>query len=58
MAAAPDRLVWGTDWPHVKVDVAIPNDADMADLLPRWVPDEGLRHRILVENPATLYGFD
>ena len=58
VAAAPERLVWGTDWPHVKVDTAVPNDGDMADLLAKWVPDEALRHQILVENPASLYGFD
>lgn len=58
LATAPERLVWGTDWPHVKVDVAVPNDGDMADVLARWVPDERVRHRILVENPAALYGFD
>lgn len=58
LATAPERLVWGTDWPHVKVDMAVPNDGDMADVLARWVPDERVRHRILVENPAALYGFD
>jgi 2-pyrone-4,6-dicarboxylate lactonase len=58
LAAAPERLVWGTDWPHVKVDVAVSNDGDLADLLAGWVPDERVRHRILVENPAALYGFD
>jgi predicted TIM-barrel fold metal-dependent hydrolase len=56
-AAAPERLVWGTDWPHVKVDVGVPNDGDMADLLLRWTPDEAVRRRILVDNPAALYGF-
>jgi predicted TIM-barrel fold metal-dependent hydrolase len=58
VAAAPERLVWGTDWPHVKVDVGMPNDGDMADLLLRWAPDEAVRRRILVDNPAALYGFD
>lgn len=58
--AAPDRLVWGTDWPHVKVawDYAMPNDGDLADLLAAWVPDATTRHKVLVENPARLYGFD
>jgi len=57
---APDRLVWGSDWPHVKVtwDIAMPNDGDLLDLLATWVPDAGLRHKVLVENPARLYGFD
>jgi predicted TIM-barrel fold metal-dependent hydrolase len=55
--AAPDRIVWGTDWPHVMVKGAMPNDGDLADMLLEWVPDEGLRERVLVTNPAKLYGF-
>jgi 2-pyrone-4,6-dicarboxylate lactonase len=57
---APDRLVWGSDWPHVKVtwDTPMPNDGDLMDLLASWVTDAGLRHKVLVENPAHLYGFD
>ncbi|HEY2136695.1 MAG TPA: amidohydrolase family protein, partial [Xanthobacteraceae bacterium] len=57
--AAPDRLVWGSDWPHVKTDwtVPMPNDGDLADLLATWVPDAGLRQKVLVDNPARLYGF-
>ena len=57
VAAAPDRLVWGTDWPHVLVDPPVPNTGDLTDLLTTWVPDEALRKRILVDNPARLYGF-
>ena len=55
--AAPDRVLWGTDWPHVMVKSAMPNDGDLADLLLDWVPDEALRRKVLVENPARLYGF-
>jgi predicted TIM-barrel fold metal-dependent hydrolase len=55
--AAPDRIVWGTDWPHVMVKGAMPNDGDLWDLLADWVPDEGRRHKVLVDNPARLYGF-
>ena len=58
VVAAPDRIVWGTDWPHVMVKGAMPNDADIADMLTNWLPDEAIRHRVLVENPARLYGFD
>ena len=58
VAAAPDRIVWGTDWPHVMVKSAMPNDADIADLVTNWLPDDAIRHRVLVENPARLYGFD
>lgn len=53
----PDRLLWGTDWPHPICPVPMPNDGTMADMLLDWVPDEAVRRRILVDNPATLYGF-
>jgi 2-pyrone-4,6-dicarboxylate lactonase len=54
---APDRLVWGSDWPHVAVPGRMPNDGELLDLLSEWVPDGSLRDRILVENPQRLYGF-
>jgi 2-pyrone-4,6-dicarboxylate lactonase len=57
LEAAPSRVVWGSDWPHVMVKGPMPNDGDLADLLSGWVPDEGLRRRVLVDNPARLYGF-
>jgi D-galactarolactone isomerase len=56
IAAAPDRMVWGSDWPH-PTETNKPDDAMLFDLLSGWAPDEATRHRILVENPATLYGF-
>ncbi|HSK41422.1 MAG TPA: amidohydrolase family protein [Arenibaculum sp.] len=58
--AAPERVVWGSDWPHPTLHGAgkpMPDDAVLADLLVLWAPDEAVRHRILVENPARLYGF-
>ena len=55
--AAPERIVWGTDWPHVMVKTPMPNDGDLADMLLDWVPDESLRRQVLVTNPAKLYGF-
>ncbi|MGZ8212273.1 MAG: amidohydrolase family protein [Burkholderiales bacterium] len=55
--AAPERVIWGTDWPHVMVKSPMPNDGDLADLLLDWVPDEALREQVLVRNPAKLYGF-
>jgi predicted TIM-barrel fold metal-dependent hydrolase len=58
VAAAPERMLWGTDWPHVMKKKPMRNDGDMADLLERWVPDTATRQRILVDNPATLYGFE
>lgn len=57
VAAAPERIVWGTDWPHPGARALMPEDALLADLLAEWVPDERQRHRVLVENPARLYGF-
>jgi predicted TIM-barrel fold metal-dependent hydrolase len=57
VAAAPDRVVWGTDWPHPSPHGAMPNDGDLADMLGDWVPDEAQRKRVLVDNPARLYGF-
>lgn len=55
--AAPDRVLWGTDWPHPNVGRFMPNDGDLVDLLPLIAPDDASRHRLLVENPARLYGF-
>jgi 2-pyrone-4,6-dicarboxylate lactonase len=57
VAAAPDRCVWGSDWPHVAVTGPMFNTGALLDLLPLWVPDERTRNRILVDNPARLYGF-
>jgi 2-pyrone-4,6-dicarboxylate lactonase len=56
--AAPGRLLWGTDWPHVMLKGAMPNDADLADLLPRWLPEDSLIRQVLVANPRELYGFE
>ena len=55
-AAAPDRCVWGTDWPHPNA-ANRPNDGDLADALVEWLPDAEVRQKILVDNPARLYGF-
>lgn len=56
--AAPERLVWGSDWPHPGMpDNNKPNDARLFDLLSEWAPDEATRNRILVQNPEALYGF-
>jgi len=57
VAAAPERLVWASDWPHTTLTSAMPNDGDLADLLPEWIPDAVTRRKILVDNPARLYGF-
>ena len=56
--AAPQRMVWGSDWPHpTEAADKKPDDAVLFDLLADWVPNETARHRVLVENPAQLYGF-
>jgi predicted TIM-barrel fold metal-dependent hydrolase len=52
--AAPERVLWGTDFPHPNVKV-MPNDGELVDLFARAFPDEGTRKRILVDNPARLY---
>lgn len=59
IAAAPDRVVWATDWPHNQYYTKpIPNDADLLEYqLYRWAPDDATLRRILVDNPARLYDF-
>jgi 2-pyrone-4,6-dicarboxylate lactonase len=58
IAAAPERIIWGTDWPHSNnfAPGHTPNDGDLVDLLTEFAPDEGTRKKILVDNPAALYG--
>jgi len=55
--AAPERILWGTDWPHPNVGKHMPNDGDLVDLFPRMAPESDLQYKILVENPVRLYGF-
>ena len=57
VAAAPERLVFGTDWPHVMMDGEMPNTGTLVERLASWVPDAATRQKILVDNPAKLYGF-
>jgi predicted TIM-barrel fold metal-dependent hydrolase len=54
---APERMLWGSDWPHPTEPHTKPDDAALLDLLQEWVGDEPTRRRILVANPAELYGF-
>ena len=60
IAAAPDRVIWGTDWPHSNnfTPGHTPNDGDLVDLLAEFAPDEHTRKKILVDNPSALYGFE
>ncbi len=55
--AAPDRVLWGTDWPHPNIEGVMPNDGDLMNLLALAASDAAVRNRILVDNPARLYGF-
>lgn len=56
--AAPEQLVWGSDWPHpTSPGPEKPDDAMLFDLLMDWAPGDAARHKILVENPERLYGF-
>lgn len=56
VAAAPERMLWGTNWPHPKVDF-MPDDTDLLETLLDWIDDETTRWKVLVDNPAQLYGF-
>jgi len=59
VTAAPERCVWGSNWPFPSSSLqARPDPVLMMDIVKSWAPDEKLRHRILVENPEALYGFD
>ncbi|MGW8183014.1 MAG: amidohydrolase family protein [Burkholderiales bacterium] len=57
IAANPDQLLWGTDWPHPRLEENMPDTGHLLDLFNRWTPDAALRKKILVDNPARLYGF-
>jgi 2-pyrone-4,6-dicarboxylate lactonase len=54
--AAPERVLWGTDWPHPNVKW-MPDDAALVNLIPLMAPDPVVQRKILVDNPARLYGF-
>jgi predicted TIM-barrel fold metal-dependent hydrolase len=58
IATAPERCIWGSDWPHPRREgPLIPDDGKMLDLLSDWAPDPKDFHRILVDNPVKLYRF-
>jgi 2-pyrone-4,6-dicarboxylate lactonase len=56
MAAIPDRVLWGTDFPHPNLKIAV-DEADLVDLVPAFARSEEAQRRLLVDNPARLYGF-
>jgi predicted TIM-barrel fold metal-dependent hydrolase len=56
LEACPDRVLWGTDFPHPNLKTPV-DEADLVDLVPAFAPTEEARRRLLVDNPARLYGF-
>ena len=58
LEVAPDRVIWGTDWPHPNITRHMPNDGDLVDLVPLFAPDAPMQKNVLVDNPARLYGFE
>jgi predicted TIM-barrel fold metal-dependent hydrolase len=57
LAANPERLVWGSDWPHPRVEGDMPDAGKLFELFQKWTPNQVAQQRILVANPAKLYGF-
>jgi 2-pyrone-4,6-dicarboxylate lactonase len=57
LEANRERVLWGTDWPHVMLKGKMPNDGDLADVLIDWMPDPAVREQVLTRNPAKLYRF-
>jgi len=57
LRANPERLMWGTDWPHPRIEGDMPDAGRLLDLFQQWTPDQETRRRILAANPAHLYGF-
>jgi len=55
--ARPNRVIWGSNWPHGGIAVPMPNDGDLLDFLLTAVPDEAIRKQLLSDNPARLYGW-
>lgn len=53
---SPDRVIWGTDWPHPNVKI-MPNDGDLVDLIPLYAPDSAIRQKLLITNPQRLFRF-
>ncbi|CAG4899800.1 amidohydrolase family protein [Paraburkholderia gardini] len=57
IAHAPQRCVWGTDWPHPSFEGTLPDDGELLDAFMRWAPDPSIQQQVLVDNPARLYQF-
>ena len=54
-ALAPDRVLWGTDWPHPNMTTHVPDDGHLVDMIPRIAPGLGEQEALLVHNPMRLY---
>jgi len=57
LAEVPHSLMWGSDWPHVFIKSAMPNDGDLYNVFSEWVQDKKLLQKILIDNPTLIYGF-
>jgi len=55
VGANPERLLWGSDWPHTDVREDMPDDGELLNLLAEWIPDPAVRRAVLVDNPRSLY---
>lgn len=55
VAAYPDRVLWGTDWPHPNMQDSIPDDGHLVDMIPRIAPTAELQRKLLIDNPMRLY---
>ena len=55
LSLAPDRVLWGTDWPHPNMQDAIPDDGHLVDMIPRIAPTADLQRKLLIDNPMRLY---
>lgn len=57
VSANSEQIIWGSDWPHPRMEKDMPEDGHLLDLFNAWTPDANLRKKILVDNPVKLYGF-
>ena len=58
VADYPDRVLWGTDWPHPNMDTEVPDDGHLVDMIPRIAPTAELQRKLLIDNPMKLYWAD
>jgi 2-pyrone-4,6-dicarboxylate lactonase len=58
LSERPDRCVWGSNWPHPGLHAAMPNDAELVDLLDSWLPSDAVRVPLFSANATKLYRFE